>query len=79
MACCPSTIVFFSDVLTTLIAYPDTLKAVYGAKPRVDVYYFDTDAGEFYTLNDFPGSQVIFDGSIKIDHGGLASGYVKIS
>ena len=80
MACCPYDIISFADKLTTSIAYPDTLKAIFGQKPRVSVYYWDADVGEFYTLNDFPTSSVIFTGSsIEIDHGGLASGYVKIS
>ncbi len=80
MACCPSSLTFFADALTTVILYPEAFKMLYGAKPRVNVYYYDIITHDFYTLNDFPGSQVIFNGSeIEIDHGGLASGYVKIS
>lgn len=80
MPCCPSSITFFADVETTTIPYPDLFKTEFGLKPRVDVYYFDEELGEFYNTNGVPSSEVKFDGSnININHGGPASGYVKIS
>lgn len=82
MACCKPLIQFFSDVLTSTVAYPATLRAALGSSPRVDVWYFDTLLNEYYTDNGTPGSgtQVKFDGAnINIDHGGLASGYIKVS
>lgn len=82
MACCPSNILFFTDVLSTTIGYSTVLKTAFGARPRVDVYYYDEDVGEFYTDNGTPASGTLIKfaaDTITIDHGGLASGYVKIS
>lgn len=54
--------------------------AKYGPQPRVEVFYYDNAAKEFVTLNGQPASLVAFNGStINIDHGGVASGFVKIA
>lgn len=62
--------------------YSAGMRAAFGTQPRIDVWYFDPDTAEFYTDNGTPssGTGVKFDGtSILIDHGGLASGYIKVS
>ncbi len=80
MPCCPSSISFFADVPSTTIVYSDSMKAQFGTEPKVMVYYYDPETEDFYNLNGFPSSSVKFDGGvISIDHGGNASGYVKIS
>lgn len=80
MSCCPYNITFFAGVTTTTISYPAAFKSAFGQKPRATVYYWDETAQNYYTNNDIPGSQVKFDGdAVIIDHGGPASGYVKIS
>lgn len=80
MGCCLSTIVPFTNVTTTTIGYSAPFAAKYGSTPRATVYYWDESTKNFYTNNDIPASLVNFDGAeIFIDHGGPASGYVKIS
>lgn len=82
MPCCAPFIQMFVDVATTTILYSSTMSAAFGVQPRVDIYYFDPDLNEYYTDNGTPGSgtAVKFDGaSVFIDHGGPASGYVKLS
>lgn len=81
MGCCPSTILIFAGVLSASFPYTPAMVAVYGIKPRVEVYVYDMVNNEFYTNNGgVPVSQIHFDGSnILIDNGGIASGYVKVS
>ena len=82
MSCCPSNILPFTDVVTTTILYSVAMKASFGFRPRVDVYYFDEDLGDFYTDNGTPASGTLIKFSadtVFINHGGASSGYVKIS
>jgi len=80
MACCPSNIIIFAGVALTSITYTPAMLAKYGPQPRVEVFYYDNAAKEFVTLNGQPASLVAFNGStINIDHGGVASGFVKIA
>lgn len=80
MACCPVNIIPFSNQLTTTIDYNAGLKAEFGNYPKVSLYYFDSSTGDFYEVNGVPGTEVKFDGdNIIVDHGGPATGLLKIS
>jgi len=77
MSCCPSNIVPFFDVATSVIPYAGQ----FGPEPKVSLYYRDPDTGQWYTVNAFMGTSVHFDpvlSEILIDHGGILTGFVKI-
>lgn len=79
MACCVPYMVPFSNVSMTTVDYNTGLKELYGAYPKVTVYYYDQEANEYYEANGIPGSEVKFDGNtISVDHGGPATGQIKI-
>ena len=80
MPCCPQTILNFADVTNSIFPYTEAMKFTYGAKPKVDVFYYNVEDGKFHNNNGMPTSEVSFDGDfIYIDHGGLSSGYLKVS
>lgn len=79
-ACCPYTVLNFAGVDTSIFPYTAAMKISYGAKPKVDVFYFNSEDNSFTNNNGIPVSEVKFDGDyIYINHGGPASGYVKIN
>lgn len=80
MACCTPTIVPFTNVSSTTFGYSAPFVAKYGSTPRTKLYYWDADAKNYYNNNGIPESEIKFDGeNIFVDHGGPASGYIKIS
>lgn len=69
MSCCTQNITPFASQATTTIPYT-------GTRPTVSIIYLQSDgsflqAGVFTSIN-FTATDV------EIDHGGLASGYVKL-
>jgi hypothetical protein len=78
MSCCSPIIQTFFNVPSTTIGYSPSLQAQYGAAPKVTVLYWD---GTQYVAAGI-STQIAFDGypvnSIAIDHGGPATGIVKI-
>ena len=80
MSCCPVNITPFSNQATTTINYNAGLRAMFGAYPKITLFYFDPDAGNFYEVNGVPGSSIKLIGdNIFVDHGGPATGLLKIS
>lgn len=69
MACCELNTVNFVNVATTTIPYV-------GEKPLIQVSYYD---GTSWVFNGVFTSIKIEPTQIVIDHGGLATGIVKIS
>lgn len=79
ISCCNYFLFPFANALSSNIAYTLDMQAKLGAAPRVEVYYRDDIANEFYHIN-IPSSEIIFSGGfVNVDHGGLASGIVKLS
>lgn len=81
MSCCPSNIVPFFGVSTSVVPYSDSMKADFGEEPKISLYYLDPDTGVWYTLNGIMGTSVQYDPAtslIHIDHGGIFTGYIKI-
>lgn len=75
MICCPETIVPFSNQAVTDIPY----SLEYGNNPLVTPLYFVN--GEFIAEGYFPS--IKFLGSpvhtVRVDHGGPATGIIKLS
>lgn len=69
MACCELNTVNFVNVATTTIPYV-------GEKPLIQVSYYD---GTSWVFNGVFTNIKIEPTQIVIDHGGLATGIVKIS
>lgn len=73
MQCCPNDITPFTNASSTTIPYA----GAYGDTPTVDVMYENEDgtftkAGVFTLISILPGS-------IVVDHGGPATGFIKLS
>lgn len=80
MGCCKPYQFPFANIAFSSIPYTDDMKANLGPTPKVDIYYWDPKTEDYYATNGGLGSQVKFDGTtISIDHGGLATGIVKVS
>lgn len=80
MACCTPYEFPFSNVAFSSIPYTDDMKANLGPMPKIEVYYWDDLAQEYYLLNGIPSSQIKFTGNtVEVDHGGLNTGFVKVS
>jgi hypothetical protein len=78
MSCCPSQVTTFSNALSTTIAYSPAMQSQYGAAPKVTVLYWDGTqyvAAGIFTSIAFTGFPVT---QITVDHGGPATGMVRI-
>jgi hypothetical protein len=77
MKCCNLSIIPFDGQAATVINYTADLKSRFGPVPSIDVYYREISGehvkGEVAVNLDYPVTR------IRIDHGGVSSGYVKIS
>lgn len=76
--CCPTSQIPFSNAATSTVEYSIAMQQQYGATPKVQVWYFDPETGEFYLSNSFFTRVAFEDNQIRIDHGGPASGYIVI-
>jgi hypothetical protein len=76
--CCPPTEFSFSNATSTTIAYDEAMRAKYGTKPRVNVYYYDTVSGELY-LSPFFTVVKFISNNIIVDHGGPNSGIISVT
>lgn len=74
MACCNLNTVNFVNQLTTTVAY----SGEFGPKPLVEVIYYD-DVTEEWTQQGVFTNVRIQPGQIYVDHGGPATGIIKIS
>jgi hypothetical protein len=72
MTCCTTETIPFTNVTSTTLAYT-------GTRPTIEVAYLNPD-GISYTLGGMGiGTLITFTGtSFTIDHGGLASGLIKL-
>lgn len=78
MSCCNPTITTFFNVPSTTIGYGPSMQAAYGDAPKVTVVYWDGTqyvAAGIFTSVSFVGFPVT---SIVIDHGGAATGLIKL-
>ena len=80
MGCCIPYQFPYANIASSTIQYTDDMKRNLGPYPKVEVLALDPDTGEFVSTNGIPGSEIKFDGNqIKIDHGGMGTGIVKVS
>lgn len=77
-ACCQQTKIPFNNADTTTIVYDDVMRSKYGIQPRVFVWYYDSDNGEFYLSTFFTVMKYI-SGNIVVDHGGPNTGFVIVT
>lgn len=77
MPCCPNIPIQFVDEASTTIAYTPIMQAQFGPTPRVYAWYLDAETGEFLQSSWFTLMKVT-DGSIVVDHGGPATGFLVI-
>lgn len=81
MPCCNETIQSFFNEASTSINYGPSLQAAHGPAPKVTVLYWDEDlevyvaAGIFTTISfdTYPVTE------ITVNHGGEASGIIKLN
>lgn len=79
MPCCNETITSFFNVASTTINYGPSLQAIHGPAPKVTVLYWDgtqyVAAGIFTSISfdTYPVTQ------ITVNHGGSASGLIKLN
>lgn len=75
MTCCEPSITPFTLQSTTVIAWTADMQELYGSRPNVQVYY--KDGAEYVLSDDMSG--IVFDGvEIRVDHGGVNTGFVKV-
>jgi hypothetical protein len=78
MSCCSATITQFFNTPSTTINYGPTLQALHGAAPKISVLYWDgtqyVAAGVMTNISfdTYPVAQIV------VDHGGPASGIIKL-
>jgi hypothetical protein len=78
--CCDTFLFPFGNALVSDIPYTPNMQQKLGFAPKIEAYYRDETTGEFYHVSGIPASAVSFDGSvIHVDHGGLATGIIKLS
>lgn len=78
--CCDKFEFEFANVAVTDIPYTADMRAKIGNYPRIEPYYFDPLTNDYYLLGGGPGVQITFNGSIiHVDHGGFATGIIKLS
>lgn len=78
--CCPIYTFPFGNALTSDIPYTTEMQANLGAVPKIEAYYYDEMSGEYSHTNGIPGSEAILsEGVIHVDHGGPATGIIKLS
>jgi hypothetical protein len=78
MSCCNPIVVSFFNAATTTVGYGPSLQSQFGLAPNVNVSYWDgtqyVNAGitTQVKFNTYPVTQII------IDHGGPATGLIRI-
>lgn len=77
MSCCPSISKTFFNEEATTITYPQSYKALYGPIPTIKVLYLQD--GEYIEGTGFLTNIAVNSEQIVINHGGPASGVIKIN
>lgn len=75
MSCCPESITTFAGVSSTTVPY----NGEYGANPKVTVVYLQDGvwvASGIMTHVSMIGTPVT---QVKVDHGGVSTGIIKLS
>jgi hypothetical protein len=76
--CCPQIEVSFTNESSTTIAYTALMQQQFGNTPRVFVWYYDSEADEYYLSNAFFTRVAFVGGNVIVDHGGPNTGFVVI-
>ena len=80
MGCCQPYEIPFGNASSIEVAYTDDMKRNLGPFPKVEVFLWNEEAGQYYSTNGIPGMEIKFNGNtVHVDFGGTADGYVKIS
>ncbi len=77
MSCCTPILKPFNAVTETVIPYPPLLQETYGQVPTVKVLYLQD--GEYIEGTGFLTNIALDDEEIRVNHGGEASGIIKIN
>jgi hypothetical protein len=80
VSCCQPYIQAFSNKATTVINYSQSLRDTFGRVPQVIVMYWDAASLDYWISHT--STRVALTGNpvdtITVDHGGLATGIIKI-
>ena len=77
--CCTPTVIPFANVSQSVVNYTQDMRDKYSFPPKVFVWYFDINTGE-YVLSVLPFTSMRWNGSVlTVDHGGPASGRLIIT
>lgn len=82
MPCCPYDNIPFFEEAVSVIPYTPAMQAAYGPEPHLSIYYQNPLTLLWYTINLIMGTDVRFNDTLNeiiIDHGGIFTGFVKIS
>lgn len=77
MSCCPPILTTFLDAEETIIPYPQSLRDVYGNVPTIKVAYLEN--GIYKESAGFITHIALDTDEIKINHGGPATGVIKLN
>lgn len=77
MSCCTPIITTFVNAEQTVIPFGDLQKAIYGQVPNVKVLYLQD--GEFIEATGFMTAITLDESQITVNHGGPATGIIKIN
>lgn len=77
MSCCTPILTSFQNVATTTIPYPQSLRDVYGNIPTIKIAYLEN--GEYKESTGFITHVSLDTDQITIDHGGEATGVIKLN
>lgn len=77
MSCCTPIIKTFLSETETVIPYPSSSQDIYGPAPTVKVLYLIE--GEYVESTGFLTAISLHENQIVVNHGGSASGIIKIN
>lgn len=81
MSCCVPTIVTFHNVSEKNFGYDAGMRLRHGSTPKVEVWYVNAETDELYLSTN--QNNVTLTGNpvnhISVDHGGPASGIIKVT
>lgn len=76
MSCCEQTIIPFTLQGSTVIPYTTSLREKHGQVPSIEVYHLI--GGQYIKVHTAPLLDSINPTQITINHGGSATGFIKL-
>jgi hypothetical protein len=78
MTCCEPIIKNFTNESITTIPYGEAERAIYGEYPSIDIVYFNAPSDWLFGGVFTEVKKIYTPSTIRIEHGGPATGYAKI-